>query len=65
LRAGDAVHIVDRPKLNSDGKYADFLLTVLAGVAKLRSFQAQAEYRTGLLRLLRCPMTLVGGCFCG
>jgi DNA invertase Pin-like site-specific DNA recombinase len=34
-KKGVTVHFLDQQELNSDGKYADFLLTVLAAVAQL------------------------------
>jgi DNA invertase Pin-like site-specific DNA recombinase len=45
---GVAVRFLDQPELNSDGKYADFLLTVLAGVAQLERDIMDEKRRDGI-----------------
>ena len=45
---GVAVKFLDQPELNSEGKYADFLLTVLAGVAQLERDIMDEKRRDGI-----------------
>jgi DNA invertase Pin-like site-specific DNA recombinase len=47
-KKGVAVRFLDQPELNSDGKYADFLLTVLAGVAQLERDIMDEKRRDGI-----------------
>jgi DNA invertase Pin-like site-specific DNA recombinase len=47
-RKGVAVRFLDQPELNTEGKYADFLLTVLAGVAQLERDIMDEKRRDGI-----------------
>jgi DNA invertase Pin-like site-specific DNA recombinase len=47
-KKGVAVRFLDQLELNSDGKYADFLLTVLAGVAQLERDIMDEKRRDGI-----------------
>ena len=47
-KKGVAVKFLDQPELNSEGKYADFLLTVLAGVAQLERDIMDEKRRDGI-----------------
>jgi len=47
-KKGVMVRFLDQPELNSDGKYADFLLTVLAGVAQLERDIMDEKRRDGI-----------------
>ena len=43
-----AVKFLDQPELNTEGKYTDFLLTVLAGVAQLERDIMDEKRRDGI-----------------
>jgi DNA invertase Pin-like site-specific DNA recombinase len=45
---GVAVRFLDQPELNTEGKYADFLLTLLAGVAQLERDIMDEKRRDGI-----------------
>jgi len=47
-KKGVAVRFLDQPELNTEGKYADFLLTVLAGVAQLERDIMDEKRRDGI-----------------
>ncbi len=47
-KEGVAVRFLDQPELNTEGKYADFLLTVLAGVARLERDIMDEKRRDGI-----------------
>jgi DNA invertase Pin-like site-specific DNA recombinase len=47
-KKGVTVHFLDQTELNSDGKYADFLLTVLAAVAQLERDIMDEKRRDGI-----------------
>jgi DNA invertase Pin-like site-specific DNA recombinase len=47
-KKGVAVMFLDQPELNTEGKYADFLLTVLAGVAQLERDIMDEKRRDGI-----------------
>ena len=47
-RKGVAVQFLDQPELNTSGKYADFLLTVLAAVAQLECHILDEKRRDGI-----------------
>jgi DNA invertase Pin-like site-specific DNA recombinase len=47
-KKGVAVRFLDQPELNTEGKYADFLLTVLAAVAQLERDIMDEKRRDGI-----------------
>ena len=47
-KKGVAVRFLDQPELNTEGKYAEFLLTVLAGVAQLERDIMDEKRRDGI-----------------
>ena len=47
-KKGVAVRFLDQPELNTEGKYTDFLLTVLAGVAQLERDIMDEKRRDGI-----------------
>jgi DNA invertase Pin-like site-specific DNA recombinase len=47
-KKGVAVRFLDQPELNSEGKYADFLLTVLAAVGQLERDIMDEKRRDGI-----------------
>jgi DNA invertase Pin-like site-specific DNA recombinase len=47
-KKGVAVRFLDQPELNTEGKYAGFLLTVLAGVAQLERDIMDEKRRDGI-----------------
>ena len=47
-KKGVAVRFLDQPELNSEGKYADFLLTVLAAVGQLERDILDEKRRDGI-----------------
>jgi DNA invertase Pin-like site-specific DNA recombinase len=48
-KKGVAVRFLDQPELKTEGKYADFLLTVLAGVAQLERDIMDEKRRDGIV----------------
>ena len=47
-KGGASVRFLDQPELNTEGKYADFLLTVLAAVAQLERDIMDEKRRDGI-----------------
>lgn len=48
ISIGHGLKFLDQPELNTEGKFADFLLTVLAGIAQLERDILDEKRRDGI-----------------